>query len=67
MVTRSVAVREQSVRVETDTVSLEGNLSLPEEAYGVVLFAHGSGSGRRSPRANPRHRLILLNNHPLQI
>lgn len=29
---------------------LEGLLSVPESAQGVVLFAHGSGSGRHSPR-----------------
>jgi putative phosphoribosyl transferase len=29
---------------------LGGNLSIPAEAYGVVLFAHGSGSSRFSPR-----------------
>jgi pimeloyl-ACP methyl ester carboxylesterase len=29
---------------------LEGNLTIPEGARGVVLFAHGSGSGRHSPR-----------------
>jgi len=29
---------------------LEGNLSLPEGARGIVLFAHGSGSSRHSPR-----------------
>jgi predicted alpha/beta-hydrolase family hydrolase len=31
-------------------VLLEGELRVPEGARGVVLFAHGSGSGRRSPR-----------------
>jgi dienelactone hydrolase len=31
-------------------VALEGNLAVPEGATGVVLFAHGSGSGRMSPR-----------------
>jgi pimeloyl-ACP methyl ester carboxylesterase len=31
-------------------VTLEGNLSLPAGGAGVVLFAHGSGSGRHSPR-----------------
>lgn len=31
---------------------LEGLLSLPEKARGIVLFAHGSGSGRLSPRNN---------------
>jgi len=29
---------------------LDGDLSVPESAGGVVLFAHGSGSGRHSPR-----------------
>ena len=32
--------------------SLEGRLSIPKEAKGLVLFAHGSGSGRLSPRNN---------------
>jgi dienelactone hydrolase len=31
-------------------VTLTGNLSIPEAATGIVLFAHGSGSGRHSPR-----------------
>jgi len=31
-------------------VALQGHLRLPESARGVVLFAHGSGSGRHSPR-----------------
>lgn len=38
------------VRVNTVSVSLEGNLVLPTNATGVVLFAHGSGSSRHSPR-----------------
>ncbi|MFL6385628.1 MAG: dienelactone hydrolase family protein [Nitrososphaeraceae archaeon] len=31
-------------------VVLEANLSIPKNAQGVVIFAHGSGSGRHSPR-----------------
>ncbi|HEX4204395.1 MAG TPA: dienelactone hydrolase family protein [Ktedonobacteraceae bacterium] len=31
-------------------VSLEGNLSIPEQPRGMVLFVHGSGSSRFSPR-----------------
>ena len=42
--------KEQVVRVAAGPVTLEGNLTLPEEARGVVLFAHGSGSSRLSPR-----------------
>jgi dienelactone hydrolase len=43
-------VAEQQVRVDAGPVTLEGNLVIPEGARGVVLFAHGSGSGRHSPR-----------------
>jgi putative phosphoribosyl transferase len=45
-----VANQQQQVSVQTGTVTLEGNLSVPEQARGVVLFAHGSGSSRHSPR-----------------
>lgn len=40
------------VNIPADTVSLEGMLDLPENAPGIVLFAHGSGSSRLSPRNN---------------
>jgi len=40
----------QPVRISAAGVTLEGNLGIPEGAVGIVLFAHGSGSGRRSPR-----------------
>ena len=33
-------------------VGLEGLLGIPKDAEGIVLFAHGSGSGRLSPRNN---------------
>jgi dienelactone hydrolase len=41
---------ERLVRVPTGTVTLTGDLVVPEVATGIVLFAHGSGSGRLSPR-----------------
>lgn len=41
---------EFSVRVDTGRVALLGDLTLPDSAQGVVLYAHGSGSGRHSPR-----------------
>jgi putative phosphoribosyl transferase len=34
----------------SDDITLEGNLDIPENPQGIVLFAHGSGSGRYSPR-----------------
>jgi hypothetical protein len=50
---------EGAVRVAAGPLVLEGNLSLPEDARGIVLFAHGSGSSRLSPRN--RHVAQLLN------
>src|SRR5438270_1069241 len=41
---------EQAVRVAAGPVILDGDLSLPDGARGIVLFAHGSGSSRLSPR-----------------
>lgn len=38
------------VRLSEAGVSLEGILSLPDSPKGVIAFAHGSGSGRFSPR-----------------
>ena len=43
-------IREQAVTIRIGDVTLEGDLGLPLGANGIVLFAHGSGSGRRSPR-----------------
>lgn len=36
--------------IPVGAVALEGHLAVPEAARAVVAFAHGSGSGRRSPR-----------------
>ena len=38
------------VRIPAGPVMLDGSLHLPPNASGVVLFAHGSGSSRHSPR-----------------
>ncbi|WP_375756189.1 dienelactone hydrolase family protein [Corallococcus exercitus] len=44
-------VSEHAVQLEAEPgVWLNGTLSIPEAASGVVLFAHGSGSSRFSPR-----------------
>lgn len=40
----------QEVRITLSDAELVGDLTLPEGARGVVLFAHGSGSSRHSPR-----------------
>jgi putative phosphoribosyl transferase len=46
----SSAATETAVVVEPEGVRLEGTLVLPAAAAGVVLFAHGTGSSRHSPR-----------------
>jgi pimeloyl-ACP methyl ester carboxylesterase len=46
----SVHAAATGVAVPVGDATLEGDLVLPEQALGVVLFAHGSGSSRHSPR-----------------
>lgn len=41
---------ERRVDIPADGVRLQGDLALPAGAPGLVLFAHGSGSSRLSPR-----------------
>ena len=41
---------EQAVTISTHGITLDGDLSVPPNATGLVVFAHGSGSSRRSPR-----------------
>jgi dienelactone hydrolase len=41
---------EQEVRVAIGGVTLVGDLARPARAHAVILFAHGSGSSRHSPR-----------------
>jgi putative phosphoribosyl transferase len=45
-----LAIEHAPVTVALDSVRLEGDLSIPTAAKGAVLFAHGSGSSRHSPR-----------------
>jgi putative phosphoribosyl transferase len=46
----SPVARAHDVHIRSGDVVLEGDLSLPAGARGVVLFAHGSGRSRHSPR-----------------
>ena len=43
-------MEENLVRIPVGKAIIEGNLAMPTDAKGLVLFAHGSGSGRFSPR-----------------
>src|SRR6266404_6098778 len=40
----------QSARIETHGIVLNGDLSVPSGARGLIVFAHGSGSSRHSGR-----------------
>jgi putative phosphoribosyl transferase len=50
MTTATMARETRDVRIPAGDVSLRGDLSIPAGARGVVVFAHGSGSSRHSPR-----------------
>lgn len=44
------STQEREVQILVGQEPLRGILNIPEKAKGIVLFAHGSGSGRLSPR-----------------
>jgi len=46
------AESDRIVHIPVNGIKLEGSLIIPSKARGVVLFAHGSGSSRHSPRNN---------------
>jgi dienelactone hydrolase len=43
-------VHEETVTIPVGEARIAGTLRVPEQASGIVLFAHGSGSSRFSPR-----------------
>ena len=48
--TKAAIAQAKDVQIRSGDMQLEGDLSIPDGAQGVVLFAHGSGSSRHSPR-----------------
>src|SRR5438067_2945975 len=56
--TEQVSVWLQPVSIPSGEVTLDGELSVPRGARGVILFAHGSGSSRHSPRNQYVARVI---------
>ena len=43
---------KKTVNIAVDSIELEGILTVPEDATGLVIFSHGAGSSRLSPRNN---------------
>lgn len=52
---------EHNVQIIYGKLALEGILGLPADPSGVIVFAHGSGSGRLSPRNNFVARYLQQN------
>jgi putative phosphoribosyl transferase len=48
--TKAITEEKTSVKIPADGVTINGNMAVPHDAKGIVLFAHGSGSSRFSPR-----------------
>src|SRR6185295_3304409 len=48
----TTTAKKELIRIRSDKAELEGMLELPENRKGIVVFAHGSGSSRFSPRNN---------------
>ena len=57
---KTAITHTESLRLELEHAVLHGDLSVPEGATGLILFAHGSGSSRLSPRN--RYVASVLNN-----
>ncbi len=49
MATETASIH-RPVQIISGSATLDGNLTMPENSSGVVLFSHGSGSSRHSPR-----------------
>lgn len=52
---------QETVRIQMDSIILEGDLEVPEGAEGLVIFAHGSGSSRHSIRNKTVAKMLRQN------
>ena len=43
-------MKKMEIEIPLSSVTLKGELAIPEDAIGIVVFSHGSGSSRLSPR-----------------
>jgi putative phosphoribosyl transferase len=50
MTSRAISRDVSTVSIPVGDVTIAGDLVVPAHAHGIVLFAHGSGSSRQSPR-----------------
>jgi putative phosphoribosyl transferase len=47
---KQLSIRETRIRLQIEDITLEGHLAVPQSSRAAVIFAHGSGSSRHSPR-----------------
>jgi len=52
---------QKHLEIRLTDVTLQGDLTIPENAKGIVLFSHGSGSSRLSPRNNYVAKVLQKN------
>jgi len=57
-----IMANEKIIHIETGMAVIEGALNIPQNALGIVLFAHGSGSSRFSSRNNYVAQVLQKNN-----
>jgi dienelactone hydrolase len=55
----TVTAQETPVEIPAGAVVLKGDLTVPTDARGIVIFAHGTGSGRFSPRNRAVARVLV--------
>lgn len=53
---------KEEISIKINSIIIEGELTIPENSNGIVLFAHGSGSSRFSPRNNFVAEILQKNN-----
>ncbi len=50
MATATVELTQRAARIPIGSATLDADISIPARPHGVIVFAHGSGSSRHSPR-----------------
>jgi putative phosphoribosyl transferase len=45
-----MTIKSRPISIPVDAMGIQGDLSMPEGSIAIVVFAHGSGSSRHSPR-----------------
>lgn len=56
-------IEEREVDIQSGDLTLRGDLTIPSGARSIVVFAHGSGSGRHSPRNRQVARFLNDRSH----